>query len=317
MNETGAGGNGPGVYRPEIDGLRAVSILAVVLYHAGVPGFQAGYLGVDVFFVISGFLITGQLLREVEITGGIDLKRFYARRVRRIVPAFVTMAVGTSVLAILFLLPLNEQRLFGNALSRAAVFYYNVAVWRGGYDYGAVDAQEQPLMHTWSLSVEEQFYLVWPFMCLVATRIGRPLASFMAVVLVSLLGTWWVFPHDADAAFFLLPFRAWELGLGACAAARPWRTPPRAAAVGALSGASLALLILLSGAIRPPDLPAQVVGSGNCVVRRPRVCSESRVIALAHRSDGWPWADVLRVVPVALAAAGDCPAGHLPGRSRV
>ena len=144
-------------YRPEIDGLRALSILAVVLYHAKVPGFGAGYLGVDVFFVISGFLISGQLLREAEATGTIRLTAFYARRVRRLIPAFFVMAVGTSVLALIYLLPMTEQRLFGNALSRSALFYYNIAVWRGGYAYDGEPADQQVLMHTWSLGIEEQF----------------------------------------------------------------------------------------------------------------------------------------------------------------
>ena len=162
-------------YRPDIDGLRAISILAVVLYHARVPGFGAGYLGVDIFFVISGFLITGQLLREAKSTGTIQMAMFYARRVRRLIPAFVAMAVGTTVLALIYLLPMTEQKLFGNALTQSALFYYNIAIWRGGYAYDGEPAEQQVLMHTWSLGVEEQFYLVWPVICLVALRLGRPL----------------------------------------------------------------------------------------------------------------------------------------------
>jgi peptidoglycan/LPS O-acetylase OafA/YrhL len=237
-------------YRPDIDGLRAISILAVVLYHARVPGFGAGYLGVDVFFVISGFLITGQLLREAESTGAIRMAMFYARRVRRLLPTFAAMAVGTSALAFIYLLPMTEQKLFGNALVRSALFYYNIAVWRGGYAYDGEPAEQQVLMHTWSLGVEEQFYLVWPLICLVAFRIGRPAIAFAIVVLASLAGSWWLLPRDVDAVFFLLPFRAWELGLGACVAAIRWKPSSVTAGAGALVGAVLVALALASS--QPP-----------------------------------------------------------------
>lgn len=237
----------PERYRPEIDGLRALSILAVVLYHAKVSGLGAGYLGVDVFFVISGFLITGQLLREAEATGAILLTAFYARRVRRLVPAFFVMALGTSVLALIYLLPMTEQRLFGNALSRSALFYYNIAVWRGGYAYDGEPADQQVLMHTWSLGIEEQFYLIWPWICLLAVRLGRPFVTFASVVLASLVGTLWILSRDVDAAFFLLPFRVWELALGACAATQRGAQQPRAAGALALLGACLVMLTLLSG----------------------------------------------------------------------
>ena len=246
-------------YRPEIDGLRAVSILAVVLYHARVPGFGAGYFGVDIFFVISGFLITGQLLREAKSTGTIHLAMFYARRVRRLIPAFVAMAIGTTALALVYLHPMTEQRLFGNALTRSAFFYYNIAVWRGGYAYDAEPADQQVLMHTWSLGVEEQFYLVWPLLCLAVLRSGRPLAGFSIVALASLTASWWFLPRDADAVFFLLPFRAWELALGACVAAGRWKAASPIAGGGALVGACLVVLTLASGTPRQGGLLPQLL----------------------------------------------------------
>jgi len=236
----------PPGYRPDIDGLRAVAILAVVLYHAGLPGFEAGYLGVDVFFVISGFLITGQLLREGESTGSIGMAEFYARRIRRLLPAFLVMAVGTSLLALVFLLPIGEQALFGGALSRSAAFYYNIAVWRGGYDYAARLAQEQVLMHTWSLGVEEQFYLIWPTICLIALRLRQPLVTFGVLVVASLVSAWWVLPWDAGAVFFLLPFRVWELGLGACLAVGQSSTSLRSGGWAAVGGLGLLGAALLS-----------------------------------------------------------------------
>ena len=256
-----------GKYRPDIDGLRAVSILAVVLYHAHVPGFEAGYLGVDVFFVISGFLITGQLLREAELTGTLNLANFYARRVRRLAPAFVAMAGGTTLLAFLCLSPLVEQGDFGGALSRSAVFYYNIAVWRGAYDYGAPDAQQQVLMHTWSLGVEEQFYLVWPWICLAAVRIGRPLLAFSALVLLSFAGAGWTLPGDPGAVFFLLPFRVWELGLGACVAVRPWEISTRGASALTLGGGGLVGYALLSGQPLASSLgPPAVAVAGSALI---------------------------------------------------
>lgn len=247
----------------------------MVLYHARVPGAGAGYLGVDVFFVISGFLITGQLLREADSTGTIRMASFYARRVRRLLPAFIAMAVGTSLIALRYLLPMDELRLFGGALSRSAAFYYNIAVWRGSYDYGAVDAQQQVLMHTWSLAVEEQFYVLWPWLCLVVTRLGRPFLAFSMVTIASLIGSWWVLPRDASAVFFLLPFRVWELGLGACAAALPWSPPIRVERTGTLVG-----LALMGWGLLSPDAPGASVWPGVVVS-----VGTALVVALGRRSN--------------------------------
>lgn len=237
-------------YRPDIDGLRALSILAVVLYHAKLRGFESGYLGVDVFFVISGFLITGQLLREAEATGTIRMPMFYARRVRRLIPAFAVMALGTAALALVYLLPMSELGLFGNALIRSALFYYNIALWRGGYVYDDEPAEQQALMHTWSLGIEEQFYLVWPAVCLVVFRVGRPRLVFLLISVLSVLGAWSHFPSDPDAVFFLLPFRVWELGTGAILAAR-FRTPMPRPDLPAGIGLALVSWALLCG--QPPD----------------------------------------------------------------
>jgi len=284
------------VYRPEIDGLRAVSILAVVLYHVQAPGFGAGYLGVDIFFVISGFLITGQLLREAETTGKIRMGMFYARRIRRLAPAFLAMAAGTSVLALIYLLPTSELRLFGNALSRAALFYYNIAVWRGGHAYDAPEAREQVLMHTWSLGVEEQFYLVWPLVCLLAVRLGHPMVAFGVVSLASFIGALLVTPLDPNAVFFLLPFRVWELGLGGCVAAFRPSLPSRLGAGLAGLGGVIATITLLSGPIHPPVLLAQVlvvvgtamfVAFGDTPNRASSILSATPMVFLGRMSYAW------------------------------
>ena len=147
-------------YRPEIDGLRAIAVVPVLLFHAAFPGFENGYLGVDIFFVISGFLIAGLLLDERERTGTISLPRFYARRIRRIIPALVVVVVATAALALAFLTPLRMQEL---ASSIVAAFTFSANFWFWSQDvYFATEAAEQPLIHLWSLAVEEQFYVIFP-----------------------------------------------------------------------------------------------------------------------------------------------------------
>ncbi len=207
-------------HRREIDGLRAIAILAVVLYHAvGWP--SAGFVGVDIFFAISGYLITRLLLREHATTGRIDLVAFYARRVRRILPAVLVVIVA--VLGMASLLSPDEQiRAVDSAISAAlfsANFFFEFTT--GGYFDPSVDSM--PLMHVWSLAVEEQFYLVWPAL-LIAILAWRPkrirviiatlgLCSFMLAEIA--LHT---IPH---AAFYQMPPRFWEMAAGGFIAASP------------------------------------------------------------------------------------------------
>ena len=154
-------------YRPDIDGLRAVAVLAVLFYHVGFAWLPGGYVGVDIFFVISGYLIGGIIDREVE-GGRFSLGRFYVRRIRRIVPAFLAMCVATSVLSWLHLFPTDlvtfAKSLIAAALSVSNLYFYALA---GYFD---ASASTQPLLHTWSLAVEEQFYVVLPLYALVAQR---------------------------------------------------------------------------------------------------------------------------------------------------
>jgi peptidoglycan/LPS O-acetylase OafA/YrhL len=210
-------------YRPDIDGLRAIAVGAVVAYHTGVPGFVGGHTGVDVFFVISGYLITGLLLLDIERFGRVRILEFYARRVRRILPMLV-LVVLTTVIASFFLLSsaLGEiQRVLHSGfatLLMAGNFYFL----RGAEDYFSVRSEFQPLLHTWSLSVEEQFYLVWPaaftLFYLACARTSNPrrwlviaialsiaMSAACAVMLASWRNVW---------AFYLAPARAWELGIG-------------------------------------------------------------------------------------------------------
>lgn len=241
-------------FRPDIEGLRAVAVLAVVLFHAGVPGFGGGFIGVDVFFVVSGFLITGLLWREASGTGTVRMARFYAGRARRLLPAAALVLVATSLAATLLLPPLQARSVLADAIASALyVGNYRFAV--EGTDYLAAETAASPLQHYWSLGVEEQFYLLWPALILgtawLLTRSGRgtrsaiPYACVLAVVaaaslMVSLSWTQTMPPW----AFFSLPTRAWELAAGGLVAltAAHWRSlPPVCAALVGWGGLALIL----------------------------------------------------------------------------
>jgi peptidoglycan/LPS O-acetylase OafA/YrhL len=200
-------------YRPDVDGLRTLAVVPVVLYHAGVAPFTGGYVGVDVFFVISGFLITSILRNDLE-AGSYTLRGFYERRARRILPALVACVVAT-VCAGLLVLPPTDFEALGKSVLSVAVFASNIFFWRDG-DYFGREAEEQPLLHTWSLAVEEQFYIVWPLLlALVLWRFPR---RWQAVMLLGLIGVSFAvaaWKTGDRSAFFLLHYRAWELGFGA------------------------------------------------------------------------------------------------------
>lgn len=215
--------SGPRHFRPDIQGLRTVAVLLVVLYHAGVPGITGGYVGVDVFFVISGFLITGHLLREMHQHGRISLSAFYTNRIRRLIPPAIVVLVATLVLARLFG-SLFQFRTIALDAVFAALYGLNYRLALQGVNYQQADGPESPLQHFWSLGVEEQFYLIWPaliVLCLVVTRrrLGRTLplvAGLLAVVIAySLWASITVTATNAPMAYFSLHTRAWELGIGA------------------------------------------------------------------------------------------------------
>ncbi len=233
-------------YRPEIDGLRALAVVAVVLYHAGL-GFTGGFVGVDVFFVISGFLITSLILKDLA-AGTFTLAGFWERRIRRIVPALTCLVLATLVAGWIVLLPADYAEL-GRSAFFQGLFVANVYFWRSsGYFDGA--AEEKPLLHTWSLAVEEQFYFVFPLMMvgLVALPMFRgrgPLFSLFALcILLSLGVSIWGVIHRPVAAFYLLPTRAWELLLGGLIALLP---APRAAASDTSGVSATGRLTVLNG----------------------------------------------------------------------
>ena len=232
----------PFPYRRDIDGLRAIAVSAVVLYHFGVSGVDGGFVGVDIFFVISGFLIGRLLWQEQEETGRIALIAFFARRLKRLAPAFTVMVVGTTLAAWFILLPF-EFREFGKQIIAATLYLANLLFWRDAGYFDTVSA-EKPLLHTWSLSLEEQFYIVLPLLLIALFRLkpSLRLAALWLIALASLAGCILTTPSDQTSTFFLLHFRAWELLAGTLLAihlSRGW--VPQSPLV--LSSAGLVLLV--------------------------------------------------------------------------
>lgn len=204
-------------FRPDLEGLRGVAILLVVLFHAGVAGVSGGFVGVDVFFVLSGFLITGLLVRERERSGRISLRAFYARRARRILPASAVVLVATLAASWIFLAPLDLPRVAEDGVA-VALSVGNIRFAANATDYFAADVMPSPLLHYWSLGVEEQFYLIWPTLLILAARGPRPRVGAglaLAIVVVgSFVASTLLTDISAPWAFYSLPTRAWQLGLG-------------------------------------------------------------------------------------------------------
>lgn len=212
--------------RQDVQGLRGVAVLMVVLFHAGVPGLSGGFVGVDVFFVISGYLISSLLLKGVEQHGRIRLAEFFVRRAKRLLPAALVLLICVIAVTI-WLYPPSEQREWLSAARAAAVYLSNFWLAGRALDYFASEAQGNPLLHTWSLAVEEQFYLVWPLILMlviwrggsVAVGLRRRLLSGVAAVgAASFIGCIWWTVRAQPWAFFTMPFRAWEFALGALVA---------------------------------------------------------------------------------------------------
>lgn len=204
-------------YRAHIDGLRAVAVLGVVLYHFGATWLRGGFVGVDVFFVISGYLISKSIYVDVS-EGRFSLAGFYERRIRRIAPAFLVVTAVTALCAAFILLP-YQMLIFGRSVLWSVFAVGNIFFYQRT-DYFAPGAQEMPLLHYWSLAVEEQFYLLFPALVLLLHRFGRRALVWAvpALLLVSLAASQFMLMQDPAAAYFLLPFRAFEMLIGAALA---------------------------------------------------------------------------------------------------
>lgn len=267
-------------FRPDLEGLRGVAILLVLLYHARAPLVHGGFIGVDVFFVLSGFLITGIIVRELMGTGRLSLSGFYARRARRLLPAAALVLVVTMFVSAIVLPPLRVPGVAADTIS-AALYVSNIRFAVQATDYLGSELAQSPVLHFWSLSVEEQFYIFWPTLLAVAAGAtflrSRPdsgirrLAIVLAAVLVGSLGlSIWLTGANQPWAFFSLPTRAWELALGGLLAlpgAARW-VPARAAAPAGWIGLALIVVagVAFDTSVAFPGIAALVPTVGAALV---------------------------------------------------
>ncbi len=204
-------------FRTDIEGLRGIAILVVVLFHCGVPIFNGGFVGVDVFFVLSGYLITGILVAEAKKPSGVSVLQFYARRVRRLLPASCFSLLITLLVGAVFLSP-NELLVAGRAARASSLYASNIFFALNAQDYFAADVRTNPFLHTWSLAVEEQFYLFWPLLVMMGLQLFRSkkllLLLLSAVAVLSFVASIWFTTHSKAFAFYGLPTRAWEFTIG-------------------------------------------------------------------------------------------------------
>ena len=269
-------------YRPEIDGLRAVAVFSVVIYHAefsvnGRNVLPGGFLGVDVFLVISGYLITLILLKELNSTGSIDFLNFYRRRIRRIIPMLLVVVCASIIPAWYFLYPLPLLE-FAQSVLASLGFASNVYFHLSGLEYTAIDSSFKPLLHTWSLAVEEQFYIVFPILLFLTFRFAKTSVPilFVAGILGSLVVAVWSAESDPSMGFYYLHTRMWQLLAGSVLA---WiefehksRQPKNLVAAAVLSFCGLSLTIsamfLFDHEVPHPSLYTVIPVFGTCLVIR-------------------------------------------------
>ena len=317
-------------FRPDVQGLRAVAILLVVLYHAAIPGISGGYVGVDVFFVISGFVITGVLLRERVATRRTSIVAFYGRRARRIIPAASLVIIVTVVAAYHYLGALtgHETAVDGQW---AALFLANFHFAASQTNYLASQQPPSALQNFWSLAVEEQFYIVYPTIFLVTARLARgiSLRSRLTVVLVSVIVVSYAYSivltsTNAPSAFFSPLTRAWELALGGliAVAGQSLRRVP------AVLGRPFVLARTCRDRGGEPDVErddgvSRRVGGAPRSRSRPRHRGGYRTASVGRRTPptakaiSAPWTHLVLVVSVALADPHHCdpkPWDHDPAR---
>jgi peptidoglycan/LPS O-acetylase OafA/YrhL len=287
-------------FRPDIEGLRAIAIVAVLLCHAGVPFLAGGYVGVDVFFVISGFLITRLLVGEMDRTGTISLRGFYARRAKRLLPLSAVLLATVGVLSMILLSPLRNTEVAGDIIA-SALYVANWHFAAQSVDYFAQGLEPSPVLHLWSLAIEEQFYVVWPGLMLAVTwfwrRRGRSVRPALWValtaILIGSLAYGIVLTNDKPAfAYFSTFARAWELGLGAALALLGAVRLPRLGAV-ALGWAGVAAIVYASfaftGQTTFPGTAALVptLGAAALILSGTALAVTPRGVAGVRAGAGW------------------------------
>lgn len=270
-------------YRSEIDGLRALAVLPVIFFHAGFSIFSGGFLGVDVFFVISGYLITRIILDDVS-QGTFSIARFYERRARRILPALFFVMLCCIPFALIWMLP-SQYLEFSRSLIAVTTFVANLFFWRES-GYFAAAAGEKPMLHAWSLGVEEQYYVLFPLALLLLWRFGkRPTFYIIAVIaVISFIMCEYASRYYPSANFFLLPTRAWELFIGSICAFIHLESAPKRNDALSLTGLSLILIAIFtySEQLRLPSAYslAPVVGTALILLYGTRDSFVGRLLSL-------------------------------------
>jgi len=239
-------------FRADIEGLRGIAILFVVAFHARVWWMAGGFIGVDVFFVLSGYLISGLLARELAASGDVDLTTFYARRAQRLLPALIVVLLATLAIALFFYAPIDQRPIASDARA-VALHYGNVLFARNAINYHA--SAENPFLHTWSLAVEEQFYIVWPLLFLGVARLwtgdqeekqtNKRLVAIMVLAgLISFVASLLITSTSQPWAFFGMPTRVWEFAIGGVAAIAMSDRELSDRTAGLLQGVGLGVILL-------------------------------------------------------------------------
>ncbi len=257
------------VYRSDIDGLRALAVCIVIFFHFGIPGFSGGFIGVDVFFVLSGYLIGSIILNQLH-KDTFSFLRFYFRRIRRLFPVFVVVIVATTIAAYSIMLP-NDFREFGQSVIASSVYLSNILFYmEAGYFDTA--SHLKPLLHTWSLSVEEQFYIVFPVLAWLIYRLKKAwlFPIFLILTISSLLAAELYLDQNTSAVFYLYPFRAWEMFIGVCLATQylPKIQSPRIGLAFSIAGLAMIVLpsILYTDKTPFPGFTAFIPCLGTCLL---------------------------------------------------
>jgi len=295
----------PTKYRPDIDGLRAIAVMLVVFFHAFPEAMPGGFIGVDIFFVISGFLITGIIVRELD-QKHFSLVAFYNRRIRRIFPALIVVLSVTMVLGWLWMLPAAYAQLSSDVFASAAFFANIALLLQSGYF--DIESAKKPLLHLWSLGIEEQFYLLWPLMLMLVARLRLNMLAAVAVVGIASFVLNVALIGSNPVATFYLPFtRAWELLAGAALACGWNQISQTGAASNSRASIGLVFIAIAAGVLDTKSaFPGwwAVLPVGGAAL----LLSRARRLVLPLRADkpaaGLDWLDQLPAVPLALAAIG-------------